>query len=444
MTIVQKTVPWLQGYDLGIGVDLASATPMAKSVEGAATTVTGAGGATVTFQVQRIKSTSDLEQALNISADASYGSSLFGAGVEARFGFAKKCAVQTMSLFMIVTAKIDLAFLNIDSPALTSDAAAMVDRPDVFAARYGDAFVRGVARGGFYVGVMRIETQSSQDTEDISASLEGSYGLFSAQASTNFSSIESKYHAECYVDMYHEGGPPALAITDPSDPMQILNNANQFLKSFADTPDAVAVPYAATVAPIAIAQGPLPPNEVDLQHAQDVLVFCAQRRSALLDQQNLMQYIADHAAKYDFTGTPGAAAFAKAAADTQTDLDTIAACASAAINHPGSALMPKDFAAARGEAFPVATPPTPLPQATEVVLPNWVGFELQPFLFGTRDGDPYPGVPRPADLGLQIAVAQQDTLDNRLDGVIISMVPGAGASVRKGSTVNLAVWNFVG
>ncbi len=441
MAIMQKTVPWQKGYDLGMGVDLASSSPMGKAVIGQPSTVAGASGSTVTFELQRIKTTSDLEQSLNISADLSYGSSLFGAGVEARFDFAKRCAVQTMSLFMVVTAKVDLAFLNIDSPALSPDAAAMVDRPDVFVARFGDAFVRGVSRGGFFVGLLRIEAQSSQDSESIATSLEGSYGLFSASAQAKFQEVESKFHAECFVEMYHEGGPIDLAITDPSDPMQILANANAFLKSFVTSPDQVAIPYQGTVAPMTIAQGPLPPNQVQIEHAQDVLLVCAKRRSALLDQLNLLQYIADNPGKFDFSGSASQAEITQAATGTQTDLDTIAACASAAINHPESAAMPKDFAAANGLTFPAAIMPNPLPAATQVAVPTvWIGQSAQQLLFG----DPIAGVPRPADLGLRVASSQQDTMDHNQDGIILMVAPVGGTQVVKGSIVNFVVGNFIG
>ena len=80
--------------------------------------------------------------------------------------------------------------------------------------------------------------------------------------------------------------------------MQLLNIANLFLKSFQDTPTAVAVPYEVTLAPIAIAKGPLPPNSAEIQHAEDVLAFCAKQRSTRLDQLNQLQYIADNPARF--------------------------------------------------------------------------------------------------------------------------------------------------
>jgi hypothetical protein len=359
--IHQKTVPMQDGYDFGVGVDLLSLSPMAKVVNDVHSGVADTGGATVEFHLQRILTTSELEQALQIDVDASYGSAMFGAGIEARFDFAKTSKVQTSSLFMTVTTSVNLPFLSIDDPALTIDAASLVDRPDVFEGRFGNVFVRGISRGGFFVGLITIDTESSQDSESISAELKGSYGLFSADAKTKFEQVSSKFKSSISVSMFHEGGPTNLKITDPTDPMQLLANTNAFLQSFQDQPNQVSRPYQATLASIAIARGPLPLNDADIQQRQDVLTLCAKRRSALLDQLNLLQFIVDKPDRFDFSVGASKAVIQKAVVDTQEDLDLIAACASAAINSPGKAVFPADFAQNIGGKFQKSVMPDPLP-----------------------------------------------------------------------------------
>jgi hypothetical protein len=84
--IHEKTVPMQDAYDFGVGVDLLSLSPMAKAVNGVHSGVAETGSAVIQFHLQRIITTSDLEQALQIDVDASYGSAMFGAGVEAQFG----------------------------------------------------------------------------------------------------------------------------------------------------------------------------------------------------------------------------------------------------------------------------------------------------------------------------------------------------------------------
>src|SRR4051812_45911674 len=59
MALVQVEVPYKKGYDFGIGVDLASGSPMGKAVGSPFSGVEKALGATTQFEVTRIHSTSD-------------------------------------------------------------------------------------------------------------------------------------------------------------------------------------------------------------------------------------------------------------------------------------------------------------------------------------------------------------------------------------------------
>jgi hypothetical protein len=363
MTQTQLTVPVRDGYDFGVGADLLSGAAMNQPVNNGAavTSIDHAKGITVNFVVQRIQTTNDLERALGIDAEASYGSPSFGAGVSGRFNFAKSAKIQSSSLFMTVTATVKLAALSINAPSLTPEASKLVDRPDIFAQRYGNVFVRSMERGGIFIGVLRVDTSSSEESESICSELKGSYGLFSADAKERFSQVEKHFRSDVFVQMYHEGGPVGLAISDPTNPMGLLTNANLFLSSFATNADDSAVAYNVTLAPISIATGPLPPNEVDLAHAQDVMRFCATRRSLLLDQLNLLQLIVDRPSRYDFSNGSDLKVIAAAAETTQSDLDLVASCASAAIDSPSGAKFPKDFAVVNGKVFPAAIMPAILP-----------------------------------------------------------------------------------
>src|SRR5688572_28191018 len=110
MALRQVLVPWVRGYDVGVGADLASGSPMGLAVRGAASAVAGAGGDIVNITIQRIQATDELESALGIDVEASYGSAAFGAGASARFGFAKQSKVQVSSLFMAVSVLVELEF----------------------------------------------------------------------------------------------------------------------------------------------------------------------------------------------------------------------------------------------------------------------------------------------------------------------------------------------
>jgi hypothetical protein len=377
----QVTVPVRDGYDFGVGADLLSGAAMNQPVKngpGIVTAIEHAGGNIVNFVVQRIQTTHELETALGIDAEASYGSPSFGAGVSARFSFAKNAKIQSSSLFMTITATVKLAVLSINAPALTAEAAAVVDRPDIFAQRFGNVFVRSMERGGLFIGVLRVDTSTSEESEKIDTELKGSYGLFSADAKVKFGEVEKNFSSDVFVQMYHEGGPVGLGITDPTNPLELLTNANLFLNSFASKPDDVAIPYNVTLAPVTIATGPLPPNEAVLGHAQDVMRFCASRRSVLLDQLNLLQLIVDSPSRYDFSNGASLKEIAAVAAATQDDLDLIAACASAAIDSPAGAKFPVDFAGDQHKVFPSAIMPAIMPVGKPrapgaVPVPNLLG-----------------------------------------------------------------------
>src|SRR5438128_11523166 len=113
MSLHQITVPYKNGYDDGVGVDLASGSPMGLVVGGNISGVANAHGGIAGYQITRILSTSELETKLGISADASYGCGAFGAGVSARFSFAQDAKIQNSSLFMAVTANVELEFQSI-------------------------------------------------------------------------------------------------------------------------------------------------------------------------------------------------------------------------------------------------------------------------------------------------------------------------------------------
>jgi hypothetical protein len=364
MAIQQIRVPWIPGYDVGVGADLASGSPMNSPVQPDATPVDQASGATIDIQIQRVHSTEELERALGVDVEASYGCASFGPSISARFSFAKTSKVQSSSLFMSVTARVQLEFLSIDTPHLTDKAAEVIGDPALFEARYGNMFVRGIGRGGLFVGVLRIDTSSSEESMNISAELEGSYGLFSSEAKTKFSEVQKKYKNEVFVRQYQEGGPKNLTIDDPTDPLRLLENANKFIAAFdasAEAVAAVAVPFFVTLAPTTISEGPLPPNPAEIQKAQDVLLYCARKRSAFLDQLNLLEYVSENPSKFEFAAPTTEATVRDAARTYQDDLLLLADCASAAIANRPSAKYPEQFATDRGKVFPSGAPPSPMP-----------------------------------------------------------------------------------
>jgi hypothetical protein len=361
MALQQITVPHLDTYNFGVGVDRLSGSAL-NLVVNPTPSPPVTGGSIQGFQVSRITSTSDLQSKLGIDADASYGCATFGAGVSARFAFAKEAAVHSASLFLAVTCDLHLADVSITECTLTSAAAAVADRPDVFGLRYGDMFARACRTGGLFVGLIRVETFDESEATRIEGALQGSYGAFSADVQASFKEVVSRHQVNVYCQLYAEGGPP-LQVADPGDPGLLLQAANAWMAAMQADPGRYSRPYEWTLAPTVIAEGPLPLNAAQLQQAQDVLMFCAKQRTVLDDQLNLLGWWIDHPDRYDWSAAPELLRQVTAAfTGTQSDLDTVARCASAAIDDPASALMPADYAAKQGLRYPAGQLPAVLPK----------------------------------------------------------------------------------
>jgi hypothetical protein len=367
MALKQIEIPFVDNLDFGVGVDSLTSSPMGKAVQGEVTGVAGALGAKVGFDIGRIRTTHELETKLNIHAKASYAGGPF-ANVSARFDFAAASKIQSSSLFMSVTARVTLATQSIDDPALSPAAIALADNPQTFALRFGDMFVRGIGRGGLFIAVLQLDTRDEQTSEDISSELSGSYSLFSGEAKVKLEKIQRDFRSDLSIKVYHEGGPVDLNLASIDDPVQLLVMLRAWLSSFADKPDQMAVPYFATLAPMVIANGPLPLNAADAEHAQDVLVNCARQRSNVLDSMNLMDAIVQSPRRYSFSPPVTMADIRSASNGYQSDLELIAAAASAAMNHPASAKMPAAFALERGKTYPLGVPPTPMPELDKGLL----------------------------------------------------------------------------
>ena len=361
MALIEVQVPAQDSLDFGVGVDSNTSSPMGKVVDGEIKGVAGADGAKVGYAISRIQTTHDLETQLGIDVNLSYGAASFGAGVSNRFNFATSSKIHSSSLFMAITARVTLASHSIHDPSLTPAAASLVDNPTNFMSRFGNMFVRGIGRGGLLVAVLKFDTSSEEDTQSISDKLKGSYGAFSGDAETKFNSIQQDFRVDISLQVYHEGGPVDLIPQNIEDPSKLFEMLKTWLGSFALDPDHAAVPYFAILAPTSIANGPLPLNAAEMENAQDVLVNCAKQRSIMFDNLNLMGDIILSPKRYSFAPTVTVKDVILASNGYQADLNVVAAAASAAMNHPASAMLPAAFAAANNLKFPQGIAPDPIP-----------------------------------------------------------------------------------
>jgi hypothetical protein len=76
----------------------------------------------------------------------------------------------------------------------------------------------------------------------------------------------------------------------------------------------------------------------------------------------MLDWYLKNPAKYDWTGTATTDEIKAAVVGTQNDLDTVAGCASNAIDNPGGAKRPAGYATDHGIAYPAGVVPTVLPK----------------------------------------------------------------------------------
>jgi len=342
----QVLVPYVDGYDYGIGVRSATASPVAPGVEGTPEPVRGASGSTVSFSLHRVQTTDDLERYLGVSADVSGGIGLFGAGV--RFGFAQGCGVQASSLVLILTSTVHKAFRQIRDPTLTKDAAELASKGhfEAFAEVYGDMFVRGVTTGGEFFGVYRIDTKSEASRQKIEMALQGAYGPAKADAGLQISQTCNAENASIYVYAEWKGG--NVTQQNPTTPEELLTAIRQWQDTVQDQP----VPYQVSLAPYVIARGGPREgwNREDLMQQREILTECARLRSRTIDNLNLVNYILDSAHTSEFlfeTSVPDLPALNNLREGLSEDLEIVNKAANWAIQQPKEALSPELFARKR-------------------------------------------------------------------------------------------------
>jgi hypothetical protein len=450
MVLVQQEIPFRHGYDIGIGVDMATGSPMAKGAQGEVTPPQIGSGGSEDFTFRRIETTNDLESELGVSADVSAGIGLFSAS--ASFDFTKRCKVQTSSLTILISCRKTFSFQQMDIPALTGPASDRVANNQVeqFAEQFGNYFVRGIGTGGRFFGVVRIDTKNVQSKMDLDAAFSGSYGLtLDADAKVHISEAVASANAKAEAFILIEGG---SIQTHPkgNDPLALVNDMFKAMDEWAQTVKGDPEAYTVTLAPYAIALGPKPPNLADLEKQRGVLVRCAKLRSLTLDKLNLVDYILDprHSAEFDITPPPEGPDLPALQAALAGDLDVIGEAASFAIDNVKQAVEPETYMRTVRSVpdFTLTSLPAAMPkQHPGVVAPVAAagpGWSLRPTsgLPSFRAVTSVRGNPHPPTM-LALLIADDGTLwksDDGAGGIIVQQAaPGKMASLAGPSQVGV-------
>ncbi|WP_375280817.1 hypothetical protein [Pseudooctadecabacter sp.] len=169
-------LPWLTGMKEGAGFDSLSLQPKGAPYDPAKSDLTlqptsGSSSQTFTQAVRRIESSSQLNDALSVSASVSASYGLFSATASSTFQ--KETQVNNYSLYFLVSSFVRNSEKQITSYAL-SDAALALDG-NTFRQKYGDYYVGGVVSGGTLYALLNLSTNSRETKQKITASLDAKY-----------------------------------------------------------------------------------------------------------------------------------------------------------------------------------------------------------------------------------------------------------------------------
>ncbi|RKN44819.1 hypothetical protein [Streptomyces hoynatensis] len=388
VVLKQEEVPIRNGYDIGIGVAMATGSPMALGAIGEVTPPQVGTGGSGSFVFRRIETTQDLETELGIGADVSAGIGLFSAS--ASLEFSKKCKVQSSSLTVLVSAVERHAFQQMDSPTMSEAAGKLTEEGKPLEEKFGEYFVRGINTGGRFFGVVRIDTKSVQSKMELHAALEGSYGPVSGEVRVNISEAMRKAEAHADAFILHDGG-RIQTLPHSNDPVELTSQLYQAMDEWSATVKEDPVPFTVTLAPYSIALGPPPPNIADIEKQRRVLSRCAMLRSQMTDMLNLVEYALDPRHADEFESAPDGPDLAALRVALVSDLDVIEESASFAIENLKEARDPETYMRdIRGNAdFRLTTLPANMPKQKAVkpspapaanAMPNLVGQLAQPVL----------------------------------------------------------------
>ena len=287
-------IPWSQGMNYGLGVNLLNGDIAGKAVDpGAVTPPTQAAGQTTSYNLTLINSFEELYSSLGISVDAGGQYGLFSAS--GKFNYAKESNFNSQSTFLLARCVVENAFTQDEDPQIRPEASALFQqgKADLFQQRYGDGFVRGMLTGGEFFAVISITSTSKEEQESIAASLQAQYGELFASIEVD-TSLNSKTKSQLSgstlsVSTYQRGG-----TGDDQSLTADIASVMARLKVFPEQVKNNPVPYDVQVASYNTLALPEGPNPIDIQAQKDALVDYARIHLKLLTLANDIEFLQLH------------------------------------------------------------------------------------------------------------------------------------------------------
>jgi hypothetical protein len=424
MAQISTEIPYQNGIVYGRGVDSLTGMMRGFGVErGPEEEIPNAGGQIITYYLNKVESTADLEKSLGLRARLSAQFGLFGAS--AKFAFAQDSAFNSYSVFLVARMAVANAFRQIVDVKLDAESGQLLmdGRKERFRELCGDAYVAGLQTGGEFCAVLELRTQSTTDQMELSAKLSGSYAL-AASGSAEFSTRmrEASTNRFLKVSMYQAGGTETTTTNSVDEVLKRVYN-------YAEGVQAEPVPHAALILDYGTLDLPEGPSPIDVEVARNVLLQYARQNGALLKLQNDINYVRENQDQFI---SPDINALNAAAADIADRLNKLVDNAKLAADDVRSATY-----------IDVGIPPVQLPQrkegtATPVTPPEFA----VPNLIGQNSRDLYNDpayAPFREQFNFQAWNEQFVLPSEQPVDIIVSMNPAPGEIRPKGTTIMCGV-----
>ncbi len=284
-------VPWTQGMNFGMGVNLLNGQIAGKAVDpGPVTTTVSAAGQTVTYQLKIVTSLEEIYNSLGISVEASGHYGLFSASGKVKY--ANEAKFNTQSTFLVAHCFVENAFEQCEGAMLTDAAKPLLKAGQTtrFQDRFGDGFVRGMQNGGEFHSIISIVSSTSAEQKSLALSLQAKYeGILAGggvDASLDQETKKRLEKSDLGISTYQRGGHG-----DETSLTKDIELVMSRLKAFPAFILANPVPFGVQIASYQTLDLPDGPNPIDIQAQKEALTDYARTMLRIDSLRNDVEFM---------------------------------------------------------------------------------------------------------------------------------------------------------
>lgn len=205
--------PLLQNVQLGIGFNSLLGQTLKPAVVGPSRVTSSTGSSqTVNYTLHICETSEDLDQALSLSASASYTAGFFGS-VSGRLDFARRVSDHRYYFYLVVRCTVVNATTYLTDPVPGDALAKLVGGGpldlEMFHKMFGDSFISSYQTGGEFVGVLRWATTTQSDRATVAAEVRGQFasGGFDVNTQARIANLRTSKNYDVFIYRNGDSGP---------------------------------------------------------------------------------------------------------------------------------------------------------------------------------------------------------------------------------------------